>query len=481
MTPPHRVPRGSNVLSLMLHPKRFLRSLQLRGSPSYLTGTGVYLAIPGEQIRGFFRNSYDLVPAPSLFTALTTFFGLRHEDFKVFEHGHISRFERQVGFRKDFAVYLRGDNLKLVMKRFLVNFTREILLDDGIVSREWAYIPDLYKFITTRIFRAEVEALYGERVFAVCPSFCEDFWAFYDAFPTCNENFDWDDKDLYNVKYEPVWGTQYIRKMVKRHEDLGFSDAGIASAMLGYLFVTTANTIPAALWMILYILYDEALTSRVRSEISTILTPTFHVDVTKLAAAPLLNSIYRETLRLRVASPVGRISSNPEFCLPGGWKVDPGVPIISTNWLGGLDDSFWNTGNVLLNGQPEHPVDMFWPERFLEYPGDSMSGPIRKPEWAGPATEAGSAPKTADDDRQARLVTAGLQGHWFPFGGGASRCPGEALAKQTILTSVVLVLACLEIELVDPVEAMKTGSRHRTLPFGSHSFNRVVPIRVRKR
>ncbi|OBS16587.1 hypothetical protein FPOA_12778 [Fusarium poae] len=63
---------------------------------------------------------------------------------------------------------------------------------------------------------------------------------------------------------------------------------------------------------------------------------------------PLLNSIYYETLRLRVTSTVGRTSIDEGLNLAGGWNVKAGEPIMCTGRLAGLDESFWNTGQPCL-------------------------------------------------------------------------------------------------------------------------------------
>jgi hypothetical protein len=40
-----------------------------------------------------------------------------------------------------------------------------------------------------------------------------------------------------DVEYDSVWGSTCIKRMVERHEELGFSDDRLASIMLGYLFM----------------------------------------------------------------------------------------------------------------------------------------------------------------------------------------------------------------------------------------------------
>lgn len=92
---------------------------------------------------------------------------------------------------------------------------------------------------------------------------------------------------------------------------------------------------------------------------------------------PLLNSIYRETLRLRVAGSVGR-KSTVKMHAPGGWEFGANILIMFPAWLSGLDDLFWNTGGSLPGGGSQYPVDTFWPERLLQYPNEPLSGPTRK-------------------------------------------------------------------------------------------------------
>lgn len=256
---------------------------KLKGAPAHipLMNRELHLAMPGKQIEGLFRRSSSLVPTPSLFDALYTFFGLSGRDIDIFNHDSISAYESSIGFhtkhrdvsrrimehqRQDFAYYLHGRNLGFVMDRFKNNLISELSAACE-AGRDLGRVPDLFGFLSDLILRASVEALYGEHLLRICPTFCEDFWAFYKAFPIiskglprwyapssyhtrdkmheniarwrawCSNNFDWDNQDLCDVEYEPIWGTLYVRKMAKRHEALGFSDNGVSVIMLGYLFV----------------------------------------------------------------------------------------------------------------------------------------------------------------------------------------------------------------------------------------------------
>ncbi|KAH8744758.1 cytochrome P450, partial [Diaporthe sp. PMI_573] len=471
---------------------------------------------PGEQVRGLWR-SRDLVPSPSLRDALTSFFGMPERDLSVFAHDNISKFETSTTLstshpdpsrriinhqRMDFATYFQGSHLRSTSQRFVENLCSETSHRVGPTK----YLsPDLYDLLFPIIFHAEVRALYGDYIFKVCPTFCDDFFAFYQAFPALSiglpawlvpsrhkarakmiENFktwraicksltDW--RSLEVLEYEPIWGSRCIRRMVERHENMGFSDDGIASVMLGYLFVTIANSIPATIWMILNIFLDQNLAGRVESEIAAACSRSGEPDTDKLMRAPLLNSVYHETLRLRVAGTVGRRCPGSDFNLAGGRQIGRDELVVFANWDGGLDESFWNTGPLLSAMRPAYPVDSFWAERFLRYPDEPQSGPLRRPGVPALPNE----PRTAENDRKAQLVTSGIQGHWFPFGGGSSRCPGETLAKNMMLCSVATVMRRIDIQLLDPVAAASVVSHHQVLPFGLHSFDKDVPVIVRHR
>jgi hypothetical protein len=247
---------------------------------------GVYLAVPGEQVRRLLRSSRHLVPCPSLEDALTVFFGLPELDLRIFDHQIITQFEGLTALktnfsdpsrrimahqRADFAFYFQGRHLQAMATRFLTNLNTNLregpALSQKPTSQKTTDLCDMYSFLFRHIFRAEVCALYGETIFTVCPNFCEDFMTFYDGIPIismgmpkwlfpstydarkkmlenfkawrmiCHAKFNPAKHDEQGVAYEPVWGSECIRKMVKRHEDLGCSDDGIASIMLGYLFV----------------------------------------------------------------------------------------------------------------------------------------------------------------------------------------------------------------------------------------------------
>lgn len=171
--------------------------------------------------------------------------------------------------RRDFVSYLQGPGLNTILNRYIGNLKEE-MLEQTAINNDWTVIPDLYTFVATKVFRSEVEALYGKHILTTCPHLDQDFWNFYDAFPTislglprwlsissyrardrilkslrqwrisCQRTRRLDDPILQSAEYDPVWGSKYVRRMLSRFFDLGFSDDGVDTAMLGFLFVSVA-------------------------------------------------------------------------------------------------------------------------------------------------------------------------------------------------------------------------------------------------
>lgn len=234
----------------------------------------------------------------------------------------------------------------------------------------------------------------------------------------------------------------------------------------------------------LHILQSENITTRVTAEMDSCFEHrTIQPNLSELCSGPLLNSIYRETLRLKQLGPVARVPRKTNYLLSGKWSILPRTPILAVSWLAGRDEDFWNTGATLPDGRQEHPVEQFWAERFLTYPDDATSGPIRRPNTYETArnNQMRGKERSPEDDKTAKLAVAGLQGHYFPFGGGAYRCPGEMFARQLTMSTVAIMLRMLDIELVDTKAAMNVTSYYAQYPLGDHRFDRKVPIRVRRK
>lgn len=204
------------------------------------------------------------------------------------------------------------------------------------------------------------------------------------------------------------------------------------------------------------------------------------LDIPKLCSKPLLNSVYMEGLRLRAAATVTRQVTSDNFHI-GSWKIPKGGNMALFPWFAGRDEYFWNEGR----DDDTHPVSRFWAERFLSYPDDPASGPIRKHDdpaiYQSKMTGKESRSRNAEDDARATLITTGIQGHFYPFGGGIKICPGRYLAKQEVMIMVAILLRAYEVEFVDPIAAEGATEDLTRFPLGILPPKGEFPFRIRRR
>lgn len=192
-------------------------------------------------------------------------------------------------------------------------------------------------------------------------------------------------------------------------------------------YTVNANAIPVVIWMMLGILLDDGIKSRIMSEIE----PMFHdnslsFDINRICAVPLFNSIYCEALRVRVAAPVGRASLTPS----------------------------------------------------LKFEKWQMKQAIRKPD--GKDTSDKPRKHTVKDDQNARVVTEGMQGHWYLYGGGTKMYPGRFFAKQELMAGVSVVLRAFEIELLDHGAASRVQPNMAYFPFGTIPPKGKIGVRIER-
>jgi cytochrome P450 len=240
---------------------------------------------------------------------------------------------------------------------------------------------------------------------------------------------------------------------------------------LANVLSANANAIPAATWFLLELLFDPALEARIRKEFSSALiapanpshVPVF--DINKLCSGPLCQSIYAETLRIRVQVTVQRIAvQDINFC---GWaiKKDSLISIGSNNEA--MDKRIWNTGS---DADP-HSLGEFWADRFLIYPNDPTSGPLKP-------REAVDIPEKVDDKGEPRFSLEGLANSWIPFSGAPRLCPGRHFAKQEMISAAAIMLAAFEIELKTK---QKPENDKTYFGFGTLPPKGKIPCRIRRR
>ena len=217
--------------------------------------------------------------------------------------------------------------------------------------------------------------------------------------------------------------------------------------------------------MLAEIIKDPALLSQVRSIIADCRLPSapgdLNLDFETLFNNPLLQSIYAECLRFRVAAFILRVPDHQTVTI-NGWTIPNDAPLMVSSYHAQTHEETWSS--TTADGR-FHPANEFWAERFLEYP---VSAPGKEPSFPSNVT---SAPK---------FSLEGRTDHWLPFGGGHRMCSGRYFAKQEIIAGTAILLSLFDIELLDK-EAKIPGSRVEGFGFGTMSPNARTPVRMRRR
>jgi cytochrome P450 len=242
---------------------------------------------------------------------------------------------------------------------------------------------------------------------------------------------------------------------------------------------SNANSVPAACWFLYEILKNATLESKVREEIDSaqLLTasptqvPRF--DIEKLCAGPRLQSIYAETLRLRVAILASRRCQVPEMQFRG-WSFKYGECVAVATSIESRDEEVWSQGS----GENLHPLNEFWAERFLIYPDDPTSGPLKQPKAVKGAVTTMEG-DTLKKSNAPRFSMDGLTTAWIPYSGGQRLCPGRHFAKQEMISASAIMLSAFDIELLEPTRNIRENKAF--YGFGTMPPKDKIKVRIRRR
>ena len=238
-----------------------------------------------------------------------------------------------------------------------------------------------------------------------------------------------------------------------------------------------ANVTPTSMWQVLEVFQDATLLSRVRAVLEpaamTNINGQMVFDPEHLKSIPLLESIYAETLRLRVYAYVSRTAGSHDLHLKQ-WRFPADSLLLVSTHISQMDGTIWNTRDGA------HPVEDFWADRFLVYPNDPQSGPGKLESTADTARLTANAAGTPPSS-EPYFTTAGTEGAWIPYGGGPRICPGRFFARHSMLGALATVVANYDVEFLvsrnDP--ALRPDPAFYGL--GGQSPVGKVPFRIRRR
>jgi cytochrome P450 len=197
--------------------------------------------------------------------------------------------------------------------------------------------------------------------------------------------------------------------------------------------------------MLLEVLQRPELLDRVRAEIAPHMAgfsgdKPLEIDIDGLCQGHLVQSIYAEVLRAHNGTVVARVPEVSTFSI-AGWVFPKDNPILVSTFDTARVSSVWNQGTP----SNPHPVDEFWPERFIVDPKDPLSGPVL-PDLRAQSREA-SHVETDTKPSEPYFSLEGTTGSWVPYGGGSRMCPGRHFAKKELIVTMAIFLTAFDIEL----------------------------------
>lgn len=241
----------------------------------------------------------------------------------------------------------------------------------------------------------------------------------------------------------------------------------------------TGNSVTAVYWATFEVFTRPDLLSRVRDIAQSAHdTSAQESESVKLGSNPLLQSIFAEVTRLRVVGMIVRVITGGDFQL-GEWSIPQGSIVGLPSRTGAMNKDVWNAGTK----EDPHPLEDFWEERFLIYPDNPNSGPLRKKEIAPchskqEPTACSSTPGKAPGEPTFSLK--GLNGAYTPFGGGPGPCPGRHFARQEVTCTLAKLVLEYDMEL-QVSKGWEPKMDTSFFPLGTLPPKDKVPFRVRRR
>lgn len=332
------------------------------------------------------------------------------------------------------------------MAEMLHQFTRvyDEMLKERVSGNAWVELHDLHGFMRHIGSTAIITALCGPRLLKKRPGFLDAFWTFDErvhffhmALPNwlnprasrarafCIDAItEWRKGAVEMAKSMPhgisdsmwneIWGIKAMRLRNEMYDSFPEIDEYCRSgADLGILWASNDNLVPTIFEYIFAMLRSPTLLARCKAEMTQARLPTdqpggaAEFDPSILIKQPLLQSLLNEVLRTKASSLIGR-TAREDFQV-GEYTIPKGSMALVSAHLEHMNQAVWEA----RPGARNHPVEEFWPERFLDHSSLNLN--------------------RANETQPLSISMKGLDGSFIPFGLGYNMCPGRHFAIRAVL------------------------------------------------
>jgi hypothetical protein len=370
-----------------------------------------------------------------------------------------------------------GANLAALDKKYFETLKRNV--EASLADAEWTDIADLWSFILHHVIISMAETLLGSAIVSRYPDLDSDLWVvveqtdyFFMGLPRfcmpkgyaardrllshlrewCTDSESLRQENRVDTKWDAVVGSGFVQEREVIYSELPGHDVHARAAQaLGLMYGATSFTVPISFWMTYETLRDTALRDRVLAELkSSRDVGGAGYDHTQLGTRPLLQSMHAEGARLYSSNLVAREVVTPTYALDDKHNVEKGVMIIMPSKYIGQDEPAWA---AVRRQTVARPLDTYWAERWI----------------------------TGDKEKGERFSDVGLGANWLSFGGGAHKCPGRWLARDTGIATLAVLLGECEVEIGDVEAARKLEPAINEMAFGPMKPSGKIAARIRRR
>ncbi|RYP80356.1 hypothetical protein DL769_002505 [Monosporascus sp. CRB-8-3] len=509
-TIPYALPVLGHVFGLAWDPVNFVNKTLLQYGwtrPLRIEAGSQSFTVLGNptHINQVFRFSKQLASKPGAVFSVKYFLGTPSESIPLYEaddSGMASRPKKESSTRQEDRIhyhqhhaaqkYLAAQHLPPLSQRFIATLARNL----EVISNNWLEHPDLYSFLQQHVGAAGIEALMGSEILRLHPTLLDEYEIFERSIPKfarCLPRWllpkEYKNRDRLLDAFkkwhihghansdcsrlapgDPEWDPYFGSKLMKARQDYAsrmkaMNAGACASEDLGLMFALNSNSIPSIFWLVFEALKDLELRERLMSEAVCCLCPgPARFDIPKLCDQPLLQSAFAETLRLRIATGVVRVSEHGPFKLDG-YTIEKNHRMLAFARCLALNAEAWTQSGR----PPTRPLEEFQAERFL----------VPKKKCFADSSDVGSP--SASGDEGLEFSVEGLAGCWLPFGGGQRLCPGRHFAKQLIISAFALLFNDFDVELSPSVDAKNVVADTNLLAVGGLPPVGKVPFRIKRK